>query len=121
MSGVGAMRDLFTDLLGIDGVKGVLFFALSGQRLFEEFTIRKNDPANVSDWFALAVCLGKAHETELVFERGRLYIRHTAKGVLIVVMELMAPSEMIRLTCDILLSAMREPKPVRGIKRFFKP
>jgi len=35
-------------------------------------------------------------------------------------MELMAPSEMIRLTCDILLSAMRGPKPLRGIKRFFK-
>ena len=114
------MRDLLKDLLGIEGVKGVLFFALSGQRLFEEFTIRENDPASASDWFALAVCLGNAHETELVFERGRLYIRRTAEGVLVVVMELMAPSEMIRLTCDILLSAMRGPKPLRGIKRFFK-
>lgn len=120
MSGVGAMRDLLKDLLGIEGVKGVLFFALSGQRLFEEFTIRENDPASASDWFALAVCLGNAHETELVFEKGRIYIRRTAEGVLVVVMELMAPSEMIRLTCDILLSAMRGPKPLRGIKRFFK-
>jgi len=120
MSGVGAMRDLFKDLLGMDGVKGVLFFGLSGQPLFEEFAIRENDPPRGSDWFALAVCLGNAHETELVFERGRLYIRRTAEGVLVVVMELMAPSEMIRLTCDILLSAMRGPKPLRGIKRFFK-
>jgi hypothetical protein len=120
MSGVGAMRDLFKDLLGIDGVKGVLFFGLSGQRLFEEFTIRENDPGRGSDWFALAVCLGKAHEAELVFERGRIYIRRSAGGVLVVVMDLNAPSEMIRLTCDILISAIREPKPVRGIKRFFK-
>ena len=120
MSGVGVMRELFQDLLGIDGIKGVLFFGLSGQRLFEEFTIRENEPARGSDWFALAVCLGKAHEAELVFERGRLYIRRTAEGVLVVVMERMAPGEMIRLTCDILLSAMKGPKPVRGIKRFFK-
>jgi hypothetical protein len=35
-------------------------------------------------------------------------------------MERMAPTEMIRLTCDILMSAVKQPKPVRGIKRFFK-
>ncbi len=114
------MREVFKDLLRIDGVKGVLFFALSGKRVFEEFTIRENDQGSGRDWFALVTCLGKAQETELVFEKGRLYVRRTAEGVLVVVMGLIAPSEMVRLTCDILLSAMREQKPVRGIKRFFK-
>jgi hypothetical protein len=114
------MRNLFIDLLGIDGVKGVMFFALSGQLLFEEFTIRENEPACSGEWYALAVCLGKIRETELVFEKGRLYVRRTAEGVLVVVLGLVAPREMIRLTCDILLAAMRKPKPTRGIKRFFK-
>jgi hypothetical protein len=114
------MRDLFEDLLGIDGVQGVVFFRPSGQRLFEEFTLPVSEPAAASDWFALAVSLGKTLEADLVFERRRVYIRRTAEGVLVVVMDWMASTEMIRLTSDILISALKQPKPVRGIKRFFK-
>jgi len=114
------MRGLFSDLLGIHGVKGVVFFTLSGQRVFEEFTFGRKDSHNASDWFALAACLGKARETELAFQRGRLYVRRSAEGVLLVVMGLIAPTGMVRLTSDILLSGLREQKPIRGIKRFFK-
>lgn len=114
------MREQFKDLLAIDGVKGVLFFALSGKQLFAELTLHENHPARLSDWFALAVCLGKTEEMELVYERGRIFIRRAAEGVLVVVTGLIAPSEMIRLTCDILLSTMREPKRAGRIRRFFK-
>jgi hypothetical protein len=114
------MRGLFADLLRIDGVKGVVFFTLSGQPVFEEFTSVRNDPANASDWFALAACLDEASESELVFEKGRLYIRRSAEGILLVVMGLIAPTGMVRLTSDILFSVLKKPKPVRGIKRFFK-
>lgn len=116
------MRSQFQDLLKIDGVKGVVYFTLAGQRVFEEFTLGRNATAtaNASDWFALVLCLGKARESELVFEKGRLYIRRSAEGILLVVMGLIAPTGMVRLTSDILLSGLREQKPARGIRRFFK-
>jgi len=114
------MRALFRDLLKIEGVKGVVYFSLSGQRVFEEFTLGRNAADSASDWFALAMCLGKAKEGELVFEKGQLYIRRGAKGILLVVMGLIAPTGMVRLTSDILLSGLEERKPARGIRRFFK-
>jgi hypothetical protein len=114
------MRGLFDDLLRIDGVKAVMFFTLSGQPVFEEFTMGRKNAAGASDWFALAACLGKAKESELVFEKGRVYVRRSAKGILLVTMGLIAPTGMVRLTSDILISRLKEPKPVRGIKRFFK-
>ena len=36
------MRERFRDLLEIDGVRGVLFFTLSGHRVYEEFTLGRN-------------------------------------------------------------------------------
>jgi hypothetical protein len=114
------MREVFQDLLRIDGVKAVFFFTLAGQRLFAEFTLGHKDSENAGEWFALAACLGKVRESELVFEKGQLYIRRSPSGVLIVVMGLIAPTGMVRLTSDILLSGLREKRPARGIKRFFK-
>lgn len=120
MSGVGSMRGLFDDLLKIDGVKAVMFFTLSGQPVFEAFTMGRRDTATAGDWFALTACLGRAHEAELVFEKGRIYVRRSANGTLLVAMGLIAPTGMVRLTSDVLFSRLGEPKPVRGIKRFFK-
>jgi hypothetical protein len=114
------MRSQFQDILKIDGVRGVMYFTPSGQQVFEEFPLGRSAAANASDWFALAVCLGKASEGELVFEKGRLYIRRSKEGVLLVVMGLIAPTGMVRLASDILLSGLRDQKPARGIRRFFK-
>ena len=114
------MRDVFKDLLAVDGVRGVLFFTPSGEPLFEEFNIGGSAPAAVGDWFALVASLGKAREAELVFERGRVYVRRTAAGVLVVVMGLIAPCAVIRLNCDILLPALQVQRSAKGIKRFFK-
>lgn len=113
------MRALFEDLLRIDGVKGVMFFTLSGQPVFEEFTMGRTGTANAGNWFELAASTGKAREAELIFEKGRIYVRRSAKGILLVTMGLIAPTGMLRLTSDVLFSRLREQKPARGIKRFF--
>jgi len=114
------MREVFKDLLAVEGVRGVVFFTPSGERVFEEFIIGGSEPAAVSDWYALVASLGKAREADLVFERGRVYVRRTADGVLVVVMGLIAPCAVIRLNCDILLPALKELRSTKGIKRFFK-
>jgi hypothetical protein len=114
------MQSRVKDLLGIGGVKGAVLFTLSGQRVCAEFTVGHDDVGNTGDWFAIAACVDNAREAELVFERARLYIRRSTEGVLVVVMGLLAPTGMIRLTSDVLLSGMRAQAPVRGIRRFFK-
>lgn len=114
------MRGMFEDLLRIDGVKGVMFFTPSGQPVFEEFPAGRKDSPAAGDWFDLAGCLGKARESELVFEKGRVYMRRGSKGLLVVTMELIAPTGMVRLTSDVLFARLKEQPPVRGIRRFFK-
>jgi hypothetical protein len=114
------MRGVFKDLLAVDGVKGVLFFSPSGERVFEEFNLGGDGPVPAGDWYALAASLGRVREAELVFEKGRLYLRRTAEGVLVVVMGLIAPSAVIRLNCDILLPALKEQRSAKGLRRFFK-
>lgn len=114
------MREVFKDLLAVDGVKGALFFNPSGERVFEEFHTGGGEPSPAADWYALAASLGRVREAELVFERGRLYVRRTAEGVLVVVMGLIAPSAVIRLNCDILLPALQEQRAAKGIRRLFK-
>ena len=85
------MREVFKDLLAVDGVRGAMFFSPSGERVFEEFNIGGGEPVPAGDWYALAASLGRVREAELVFEKGRLYVRRTAEGVLVVVMGLIAP------------------------------
>jgi len=114
------MRAVFKDLLAVDGVRGALYFNPSGERVFEEFNIGGGELAPGRDWYGLATSLGRVREAELVFDRGRLYVRRTAEGVLIVVMGLIAPSAVIRLNCDILLPALKERRAARGFRRLFK-
>jgi len=114
------MRDVFKDLLAVDGVRGVVFFTPSGERVFEEFNIGGSASAAAGDWYALVTALGKVREAELVFERGRVYVRRTAEAVLVVVMGLIAPCAVIRLNCDILLPVLKQQRSAKGIKRFFK-
>jgi hypothetical protein len=114
------MRKVFKDLLAVDGVKGALFFSPSGERVFEEFNTGGDGPVPAGGWYALVVSLGRMREAELVFEKGRLYLRRTAEGVLVVVMGLIAPSAVIRLNCDILLPVLKEQRSARGLKRFLK-
>jgi hypothetical protein len=113
------MRTLFNDLLATEGVKGALFFAPSGELRFAEFNLGGNLPGSGSDWFALVTSLGKTREADLTFEKGRLYIRRVAEGVLVVVMGAIAPDAMVRLHCDVLLPNLREHRNTKGIKRFF--
>lgn len=114
------MRSQFQDLLAIDGVKGVVYFNPADRQVVQAFNADGSGAADAGDWLNLASSLGKAGEAELIFESGRLFVRQSPDGVLLVVMGLMAPTGMVRLTSDIVLSGLREPKPARGLRRFFR-
>jgi hypothetical protein len=114
------MRELFKDLVATDGVKGALLFMPSGKLVYEEFRIGGRGSASSRDWFALAESMGEMQDADLVFEKGRIYLRRTAEGILVVIMGLIAPTAMVRLNCDILLRNFKAHRGPKSFKRFFR-
>ena len=114
------MQEIFKDLLGTDGVMGVMLFAADGDVLYKAFSPTVKAAPDHQDWRFLIESLDGMRETDLIFEKGRVYIRKTETGFLVVLMALHVPIAMIRLNCDILLPSLQTPKPGRKFGRFFK-
>jgi len=114
------MRELFDDILTIDGVKGLMLVSFGGEIIFKDLNrIAAENVAN-RDWRLFIESLADIRETDLIFEKGRLYIRRTDIGYLVVLMGFFVPIAMMRLQCDILLPSLRPAKATKGIRRFFK-
>jgi len=114
------MRELFNDILNMDGVKGVMLFSFSGDLIFKEFISAIAEEPENRDWSLFIESLEGMRETDLVFEKGRLYIRKTEIGYLVILVGPYVPIAMLRLNCDILLPSLRPAKSPKGIRRFFK-
>lgn len=114
------MRHLFNDILSIDGVKGILLLSFSGDLIFKEYISPADEEPEQRDWRFFIESLEDMRETDLVFEKGRIYIRRTEIGYLVILMALFVPIAMIRLNCDILLPLLRQQKSGRKFGRFFK-
>jgi hypothetical protein len=97
-----------------------MLFAASGEVLFKEFSTAANEAPDHGDWRFLIESLEGMRETDLIFEKGRIYIRKTEVGFLVVLMALYVPISMVRLNCDILLPLLQPAKPGRKFGRFFK-
>jgi hypothetical protein len=114
------MRDLFDDLLNTKGVKGILLFSFSGDILFKEFTSPVDERPENMDWRFFLDSLEGMRETDLLFEKGRIYIRRSEIGYLVVLMALFVPTAMVRLNCDILLPLLKQEKSGKKLGRFLK-
>ena len=114
------MQELFQNILNIDGVTGVMLFAANGDVLFKAFSKTVEEAPEHRDWRFLIESLEGMRETDLIFEKGRIYIRKTEMGFLVVLMALYVPIAMVRLNCDILLPSLQPSKPGRKFGRFFK-
>ena len=114
------MRELFNDLLRTDGVTGIMLFSFKGDLIFKEFTSPVNEEPEQRDWRFFIESLEGMRETDLVFEKGRIYIRKTEIGYLVILMALFVPIAMIRLNCDILLPLLKQSKPTKKFSRFFR-
>jgi hypothetical protein len=88
-------------------------FSNSGDLIFKEFThALKQDPENIN-WSLFIESLDGIRETDLIFENGRIYIRKTDRGYLVILMGLFTPPAMLRLNCDVLLPALAPAKPAK--------
>ena len=114
------MRDLFRDILDLEGVKGVVLFSLEGDVVFKEFSQTLEADPDHRDWRPLLQSLEGMREIDLLFERGRLYVRRTEVGYLFVLAGLFAPIAMLRLNCDILLPSLKSTQKTKGLLRLFK-
>lgn len=114
------MRELFKDIQKIEGVKAILMFSFSGDLIFKQLKHPLPEKFENWDWRFLVETLDGWRETDLIFEKGRLYIRRSAIGYLIVIMNLFVPIAMMRLNCDILMPSLKPEKTIKGIRRFFK-
>jgi hypothetical protein len=97
------MKELFSDLLKISGVEGVLFLSGQGQPKFSSWP----SFAPVS-WPDFIRALNDIREADLAFQTKRLYIRKIDPGWLLVWMEPFAPGARIRLSCDVLIPSLKK-------------
>ena len=114
------MRELFKDILNMEGVKGLMLFSLAGEPVFKEFNQAPPVGIESRDWSLFIESLAGLSETDLLFKKGRLYIRRTDSGYLVVLMGLFVPIAMMRLQCDILLPSLKPVKAAKGIRRLFR-
>jgi len=114
------MRELFKDILNMEGVKGLVVFSFAGDPVYQEFNQAQPEAIESRDWRLIIESLAGMRETDLIFKKGRLYIRRTDIGYLVILMGLFVPIAMMRLQCDILLPSLKPAKAAVGIRRLFK-
>ena len=115
------MQALFKDIIKLDGVYGLIFFSREGRVLFES-----TDPHWISlpqgfrDADKLLPVLQKMREADFVYENGRIYVRATERGYLLVIMGPLVSIAMVKLNCDIILPQLKTDKPGGKLKGLFR-
>jgi hypothetical protein len=118
---IGQMKELFNDILDLEGVEGVLLFSFEGDLIFEKIlTFKSIDPQDNAGWGILVNSLHGVKEADLVFERKRLFVRATEIGYLLIILSVFVPIAMVRLNCDILMPSLKPSKPSMGLSRFLR-
>ncbi len=115
------MKEIFKDILAIEGVSGILLFSSQGRIVFKEFAIPLSKNPERQDWKPLINTIKNVKEADFIYENNRVHIRKSAAGYLLVLMELFTPAAMVRLTCEMALPALNKlTDDSKGIKKFFK-
>ncbi len=115
------MKDIFQEILSMDGVHGVILLSPEGKVLFESLDKNRFSPhrSNLS-WLTIIETLEEFQEVDLIFEQGRFYIRKTGSGYLMISMSDNVSIAMVKLNCDIVLPELSKVKPSKGLRGFFK-
>ncbi|MDJ0801353.1 MAG: hypothetical protein QNI89_08555 [Desulfobacterales bacterium] len=115
------MQALFKDIIKMDGVYALVYLSREGQVLFESIDPHwVSLPQGFREGDKLLPVLEKFREADFVFENGRIYMRATEQGYLLVVMGPVVSIAMVKLNCDIILPQLKTDKPGGKLKGFFK-
>lgn len=115
------MEDLFNDIVSIPGVQDIVLLSGDGKVIFDAMS-GKRPGANqrFTNWRKLIDALDQTREADFVFENGRVYLRRTGGGYLMIAMQPSASIAMVKLNCDIVLPQLKAQKGSKGLKGFFK-
>ncbi|MBS3809601.1 MAG: hypothetical protein KGY38_05565 [Desulfobacterales bacterium] len=117
------MKDIFKDILGIEGVHGVIVLDTEGGVLLSRFSpdYRKEESRiSKMSWDSLIRELAGITEAEFVFDRRRIYVRKVQHGFFMAVLDDLAPVSMVRLNCEILQPSLDRLKPGGRIGQILK-
>ncbi len=114
------MEELFDEMLSIKDVTGVMLVSLNGEILYRNFSPSLRGDPESKDWSSFIQSFSDIQETELVFQKKRIYIRKTKAGYLMVLMGLSASMSMVRLNCDVLMPVLTDIKTGKSLKGLFK-
>ena len=115
------MQDIFKDVIKMDGVYGLVFLSREGRVQFEFIDPQSSSlPPDYRDWPKLIPVIKRMREADIIYENGRLYLRATDQGYLLVIMGPVVSIAMVKLNCDIILPQLKAEKPVGKLKGLFK-
>ncbi len=118
------MKDIFKDLVSIEGVHGAIVLDPAGAVVAKRFSdqyLRDTTAVEAFGWEPLLTELGELTEADFVFDQGRIYLRKLQAGFLLVIMDDIAPIAMVRLNCEILMPELDTMKAFSSrIGRIFK-
>lgn len=108
------MKDIFKDVMGIEGVRGLLIVSNEGAVTLTRFSPDfKNEAERLGqiNWLPFTIEMGGIKDAELVYDSARFYIKKFEDGYLVVIIGDNAPLSMVRLNCEVLLPALPKIQP----------
>jgi hypothetical protein len=109
------MRQIFSDILAMEDVRGVVVSSPEGEILFSE------PPLEIDRSLPLFIrALGSVREADLIFEKSRIYVRRTDLGYLVILLGLLASGAMLRLHVDMVLPSLKEREKGKGLRSLFR-
>jgi len=108
------MKDIFKEVMGIEGVRGLLIVSNGGGVM-----LAKSSPDFKSEaerlekinWLPFMTEMGGIKDAELIYDSARFYIKKFEDGYLIVIIGDNAPISMVRLNCEVLLPSLAKMQP----------
>ena len=112
------MKKVFDAVTGLDQVNGALILDEEGNAVYDPLRLNRIGTDNgEAEWRGLIFSDNFSGELDLVFEKGRLYLRKTGDVYLLVFMDAGASVASLKLTCDLFQQEPVKKKPAG--KRFF--
>jgi hypothetical protein len=109
------MRQIFSDILAMEDVRGVVLSSPEGEILFAE------PSADLDRSLPLFIrALGPVREADLIFEKSRIYVRRTDIGYLVILLGLFGSGAMLRLHVDMVLPSLKEKEKGKGLRSLFR-
>ena len=108
------MKDIFKDIVGIEGVHGVLVVSNEGNLTTSKFSSKfkhDEDALGQINWGAFILELSGISDAELIYDTARFYVKKSDAGYLIVILGDDAQISMVRLNCEVLLPSLDKIKP----------